>query len=417
MLTVVAGLLLMVWLVAGCTRRDEGAILFSFWGSAEQQKVEKKIVAEFEKENPDVKVSILPIGQRYSTKIQSMIVGDIAPDVLMVDMQHYDEWASRGVFLDITDAVNELGSADFMPVAVKAYRRDGRYFAAPVNAHGLVLYCNLDALKAAGIPFSPRGWTWDQILEMAPGLTGRGKAGGADYCVLLPRADLMMASFGARLFDDPARPTRAVVESEEARAALRIYKTLKDKGWGVAPDVADEQGMYQLFRDGRVAFYFSGRWFTPELAGKTKFAWDVAPVPSGPAGSVTFHGGTGIGVWSKTRHRAEALRFLKFYAGRKGADIAMRGGRNVPVYRTMAYGPAFLGLRPPASMITFSKTMEEGASTLPIYAPGYAEVVGIVRRHMDGLTYGDASPEEVLAGLQKDVDRWLVARRKAAGGK
>jgi hypothetical protein len=36
----------------------------------------------------------------------------------------------------------------------------------------------------AGIPFSPEGWTWDQIVEMAPRLSGKREEGGTDYCML-----------------------------------------------------------------------------------------------------------------------------------------------------------------------------------------------------------------------------------------
>lgn len=404
-------------LLGGCTRPpgSKKEIVFSFWGSVQQQKIEQRIVEAFEREHPDIKVSLLPIGQRYGEKIQSMIVGNIAPDVIMVEMQYYDEWASRGVLKDVTTSVEEVAEGELLPAAVRAFLRDGRYYAAPTNAHGNVLYCNLDALQAAGIPFSPEGWTWEEILALAPKLASRhGEARApTEYAMLLPRGELFLASYGASLFDDAAHPTRVTANSEKAMHALTVYRKLSESGLAVPPDLVDNAGTYQLFRDGRAAFFFSGRWSIPELAGKTKFAWDVVPVPSGAAGSVTIHGGTGIGIWTGTRHPEEALAFMKFYAGRKAIDIAMKGGRLVPVYRDMAYGEEFLKLRPPASAAQYANTMKDGASTIPIYAPGYAEVTQIVKRRLEQVAYGREKIETITQGLQEDLERWLARRRGA----
>ncbi|NJK91866.1 MAG: extracellular solute-binding protein [Blastochloris sp.] len=66
-------LVFLLGLLASCTREPDGRvhIQYSFWGSIEQERLERQIVAAFEKENPDIKVAVLPIGgNRYAEKFR-----------------------------------------------------------------------------------------------------------------------------------------------------------------------------------------------------------------------------------------------------------------------------------------------------------------------------------------------------------
>lgn len=401
-------------LVGGCTRPPgaQTELLYSTWGSVEQQKVEKAIAAEFERSNPDIRIRLLPIGQRYSEKIQAMMVGKVAPDLMMVDITQYDEWASRGTLKDVTDIVGKLTEEDeFLPVPRRCFERNGRFYAVPVNVHGFAMYCNLGALREVGIPVPTGGWTWDQLLPSLARLTKKtNPRSPTDYAMLMPPIDALLAAFESHLLDNPENPTRVTADQPETIAAFDFYKSLYKSGYVVPADVASDQGTFQLFRDGRVAFFFSGRWSTPELAGKTKFAWDVLPFPAGPAGSVTMHGGTGLAISGRTRHPREAERFLEFYASPQGAALAMQGFRSVPVYKALSQSEEFLNLTPPASLTRFTDTMKSGASRIQLYAPGYAELNQLSMRCLHRIVYRDVPVTRSVQVLQQDLERWLQKR-------
>lgn len=383
----------------------------------EQQKIENEIVGLFERENPDIKVRPMQVagGPRYAEKLQAMMVGDVAPDVLLVDFFQYDEWASRNVLVDVTGVVKELTAEEtFMPLAKRAFDRDGHYYAVPVNIHGFAMYCNLDALRAAGIPFSPNSWTWEQMLAMAPKLASRkgDPRAPTEYAMLMPPIETIFAGFGVKVFDDARHPTRVQANTPEMAAALRFYRDLQNSGYVVPPDVVNDEGTYQLFRDGRAAFFFSGRWSTPQLAGRTKFAWDVVPIPAGPAGAITMHGGTAIAIWKGTKHLEEAKRFVKFFAGPQGIQVAMKGGRNVPIYERLAYGKEFLEQRPPESIVNFSNTMQDGSARIQLYAPGYGEVRRILVRRVQQMIFRGAEIDQVMQGMQEDLEGWMEHARR-----
>jgi len=406
-----------LWLLpmalAGCVpqRGPVKEITFSLWGSTEQLKAEQAIVAEFEKQNPGIRVRLMPLGARYLEKLQAMFVGQAAPDVIMIEISMYDNWACRGVLTDLTDDLREITrESPLLPVPRRAFEREGRFFGLPINCHGYVAYVNLDAFRAAGLPAPQEGWTWEQLLADSPKLSRRhgDPSARTDYALLIPQFPMFLAAEGAEIFDSDSRPTRVTADQPAVHRAFDFLRRLQASRCTVPPEVQNDQGSYQLFRDGKLAVYFAGRWMVPEFAGKTSFAWEVFPVPAGPAGSVTVHGGTVLSVWSKSRFPEEARAFVRFYASREGARRSIAAGRYAPVFADLAFGPEFLSFRPPNGMVEFSRTMEAGRSRLLYYGPGMGEVGDMVlNRAEQALVQPEVPLAEVVRGLCVELQRWL----------
>ncbi len=252
-------------------------------------------------------------------------------------------------------------------------------------------------------------------LAIEPRVAAAGSADATtDYALQMPLPIILFWSFGGTLFDDPYQPRRALVNTPEGRAAIGYMRRLLATGAVLPPDIgamAADHGTFQLFRDGRIAFYFSGRWNTPDFLRIRDFEWDVAPIPAGPAGAVSLHGGTALGVWNGTRNPDLARRFVHFYASEAGARIAMQTKRLVPVHRTLAFSDEFLGLTPPTSLAVFARGMEAGAARSYLYAPGF----GVAKRLFDqamerALLSPDLPAEVVLADLEQELNRWLARR-------
>lgn len=404
--------------LTGCVPRDQDdrtRILYSFWGSTEQQVAEQRIVDAFMRANPDIEVEILPIGARYGEKIQAMLVGNVAPDVIMVEMGSYFDWASRGLLEPLDDVLPEDRKDQLMPVPENAFTTSRGLQAMPVNCSGAVMFVNLEALEAAGLTPDDLS-TWEKIHENSPKLSRRGGNPDAptDFAVLMGAPMSLLWNFGGQLFDDPKNPTKVVVNSEETRKAFEFIRKIRQLPSSVPPDVSADEGTYQLFRDGRVALYFNGRWMTPEFAGRTDFEWDVFSPPSGPVNNMVQHGGTGLAVWTGSRQKEAAKRFVQFYGSAEGTQLAMEGGRITPVYRDLAFSDEFIALAPPESMTRFSETMEDGASMYPLYAPGGAEIQRIFRGRVEQLFANpNLSEEAVIEGLERDLNRWLVKFQRA----
>ncbi|MCC6414339.1 MAG: sugar ABC transporter substrate-binding protein [Opitutaceae bacterium] len=409
---------------AGCARTESGrrTITYSFWGTPEQQKTELAVIRAFEAAHPGVRVVPRPVPgavPRYNDKLQAMFVGQVAPDVVMIEMSRYDDWASRGVLADISDDVEELArSYDMMPVVRQAFARDGRFYAAPINAHAQAMFYNREALAAAGVEAPAEGFTWEELLTLAPRLARHAGASGAvtDYAFQLPPPTILFWAFGGRLFDDLYQPQRATVNSPGGAAAVRFMRRALATDAVLPPDIgalASDTGTYQLFRDGRVALFVSGRWMTPDFMGIRNFTWDVLPIPAGPAGRISQHGGTALGVWRGSREPELARAFVRFYASPEGVRLTMAGRRYVPVYRRMAFSEEFLRLTPPESLAVFSRSMEAGAALNYLYAPGYSDVKRLFDAAMEkAIIRTDLAPEAILAELEQELNRWLKQNQR-----
>lgn len=405
----------------GCVVREDESVTrlrFTIWGTPAQLKIEQEIVRAFEAANPGIHVEVIAMGsQRYQEKLQAMMVGNVAPDVLIANHSMYDDWAVRGALADLTDLQREIqADLTLMPGAREVFERDGHFFGLPVNAHGFVTFVNLDAFAAAGIPVPDEGFTWEQIDQFGLRLSRRfgDPKAPTEYAMVAPGyLHPLLAELGGSFFDDPYHPTRATVDSPEGAAWFEWLRRLEDSGYSaprslIPPDLVT----YDLFRDQRVALYFIGRWQVPDLAGRTKFRWDVRPFPAGPKGRVTWHGGTIICVSAKTAHAEAARTFARFYAGREGQRIAMRGGRYVPVYRELARSPEFLDLRPPDSPQYFVDTMEEGTATSWLYAPGVEDVWRLANSRIEeALANRSITAQEAARRLAGDFERWLQRQR------
>ena len=403
LLSLVAGALCIG--ATGCVPKPEERVRlrYAIWGSVRQTQVEEQIVAEFERQHSGVEVELFPVSRGYQEKIQATMVGGTTADVLMVDSMIYGDWAERGALTDVSDLIHELDAEDeFMPVALDVFRLKNRYYGLPINS------------AAAGLPVPRRGLTWAEFETFGPKLARRGGNDRAptDYLCVAPPPTALLAAFGVRLFDDSREPTRVTVMGPAAIAAVTFHRRLVAEGWAAPTNAVVDSGANQLFRDGRVAFLFTGRYSSTEFAGNTTFNWDVAPVPLSPGAGVEA-AGTALAISAQTQVPQLAREFLRFYASETAVHLAVEGGRIVPVRRRFAYGAHFLSQSPPASVRLFSETEEAGAAGALLYGGGQREVHDILYRRLEqALAEPGRSAQEIVAGIEADLGRWLQRREE-----
>lgn len=410
------GIGLFLLAAGGCTRSNPDGverITFAYWGTPEQAQAADELIREFEKKHPGIEVRSQVMGyNRYFDKLQAMMVGNVAPDLMMVGVNYYDEWSRRGVLLDVTEdfaALEEMG--EIMPVPREAVERKGRVYGLPVNITGAVTCINIDAFREAGIPVPEDGRiTWREIIEFAPRLSSRHGDPDAptDYVFNLPSPIIFFWQEGIDLFDDPWNPTAVTINTPEAAEVLDFVRQLNASGYVIPPEVGRDEGYRELFRDGRVAMFFDNLIGTLMFYDQTDFEWDIATFPHGAESNVSSLSSMTLGIWSGSPNKEAARKFARFFASPEGAAYTMKTQRWQPSYREIAYGEEFLAMSPPASMHRFSEMMEEGASRQTIYAPGIQAVNRIFAdRISQAFSEPDLPSAEVLRGLEEDLNRWL----------
>jgi len=323
-------------------------ISISSWGAPDERKVFEAVLDEFQKANPNIKVKFLHIPNDYTTKMNTMIAGNSAPDVIFTSDGDFPRWVKQGAFLDITPMVEistKLDLNDMWEGGLNRYRYDGKktgtgaYYALPKDIGPTVMYYNKEIFDKLGVPYpsAETPMNWDQALEMWKKLTvdenGDGKT---DIYGAGPIwwEGFVWSNGGSVLSED--RTTFTLNEPAGAEAMQFIYDLTNVHK--VVPDSRALQSMNdgQMFEAGRLATITGGRWMVPTYR-KLKFDWDVAPIPSNN-GSWTngWSGSVGLGVNAKSKHPEEAFKLVEFFAGIEGQTKMTELGFQIPNFRSMA---------------------------------------------------------------------------------
>ena len=87
---------------AGCASDDdENALTFFFSANPDEAKARMRVVDEFQRQHPDIRVRPLLSGPGVMQQLSTFCAGGKCPDVLMSWELTYAELAARGVLLDL----------------------------------------------------------------------------------------------------------------------------------------------------------------------------------------------------------------------------------------------------------------------------------------------------------------------------
>lgn len=405
----VAGLLgLLAVLLASCARPAE-TLRFSTWGSLDEIETLRPLLAEFQRENPDVPVELIHIPDAYPHKIRLMAASGKMPDVLFMESQLLPGFAHRGALRDLGPFLAEdaeLERESFFEPVMDAMSWKGTLYGIPRDLSNLVMFYNRRLFDEAGVPYPEPDWTYEDMVAKAKRLTHGDQfgVGFAPYPLYwLP----YLWSDGGDLFD-PERQRSTLLEPESL-AALERYRDLRFKH-RVAPTEAQvgNARMSQLFAQGKLAMMVGGRWVVPGFRKKLDFPWDVAPFPRGKSGSVVDADASGYCISAQSRQPEKAWRLIRFLASRKAIAAFTESGLIVPSRPDVADSPAFkAGL--PASSQVFLDVIASARPTPT--TPSYDEIQYELIDGLGPAWNGEAELESTLKPIVSRIDALLKEER------
>ena len=333
---------------SACARKDDGRVRITYQTMEtlpEQRKALAKLVGEFEKIHPNIKVEVLTSTTSFQ-KLMVQIAGGNAPDVFYYVTNRLPVLIKNKSLLDLSpfiEAEKDLDMSNYFKELLGSCQWEGKYYCFPFHYSTDVIFYNKDMFRAHGVAFPNESWTWDDYLDAAIKLTKKENNKTVQYGTLLPRPLLVMKSFGAKIFNEDN--TKCLLDSEESKEALQYIKDLADKH-NVAPDAGSIKDLERMdgvdmFSTGKVAMLMGRTYMLSEFRKLRKFNWDIAPLPNGKRRySRLAVGGNCISV--TTKHPKEAWTFVEFYSGKVGSEICGTSGNCVPALKEIAYSESFL---------------------------------------------------------------------------
>ncbi len=362
-----------------CSKKKDGAekitVQFASWGSESEIRILKPILADFEKENPKIKVDFLHIPQNYFQKIHLLFASNMAPDIIFINNQSLPVYANAGVLEDLTN-YKDFDYNDFYDKSVKALSYKGKIYAVPRDISTLVIFYNKDIFDKYGVKYPKNNWTYDEFLATAQKLTHLPEIFGVSFeeepLFYLP----YLMSFGEVNIPD--------FESSKTQIGLKKYADLRKK-YHVAPLKTESASasMAQMFLQGRLAMQLSGRWLVPKYRQDANFNWDIVAFPSGTFGSITPVDASGWAIAKTSKHKAESATLIKYLSSKKSIERLTQSGLIVPARVDVAESKVFLDNKSPQNAKVFLKSVVNSVPT-PV-SVDYKEKMDELKQKTEGL--------------------------------
>ena len=400
----------------------EPALRFSYWGSYREHEMWGEIIQAFGRRYPEIDVKGEYITGRYTDKIQKLLLAGEAPDVMMFADEHFPRFVPGGQ-LEVLDGYCRQADrgldleSDFFETSVAHFQAEGRAYGIPVFGGSCLILYNREAFREAGIPEPPERWTMDEFLATCRRLTADTDADGRidRYAFLVPGWVYWMPfhfAHGGRYLDRARRRWR--LWGPEAEASFAFWQDLRHRH-RVAPrrDELGESGGV-AFMTGRVAMQVNGPWAMPPL-NAARVSYDVAHTPAGPAGRATRVTWDGLVMFSGSRKKDQAWRFIHFALGLQAQEIVARYQRSVPALK--AAGRAFIDANPEVRAGRFIEALEYSRFQ-PITASW-----SLMSRELSGETElmldGRQTPRRTLRELAHNAhlsERFIMPGAASTGG-
>jgi len=292
----------------------------------------EEVVAEFEKENPNIKIEMTCYGdEEIKDKIRVLLGSEDAPDVYFTwSGERIMQYVRSGNTMDITKYLDEDAAwkDSFNESVLGTCLKDGSYWAVPWNYSCKQVIYNKKVFEEAGITEIPK--TWTEFLDVCEKIKATGKtplAVGNQYSWVVCH---FLTTLNGKMV--PQETTEKNYSMEEVEytdpgyaEALDLMKELYDKGY-TNSDVNSmpwetSQAMVQEGTAGMVYEEVQNFVNYEEKLGEDWGCFDF-PEIEGAKGSEGFiTGGPDVFmVNSECKHPDEAIKFLKYITSKAAQE-------------------------------------------------------------------------------------------------
>ncbi|MGI0489485.1 ABC transporter substrate-binding protein [Pantanalinema rosaneae CENA516] len=376
------------------------------------------MVAEFEQANPNIKLQIVEgpnsvdmVENMYTT---SFILGESPYDLINMDIIWTPKFAAAGWLMDLTDEFSQAELAPLSTVAVNGGRFQGRLYRLPVRSDAGMIYYRTDLLQQAGLPLPKTLEDLDRIAKTVQGQKlvrwgylwqGRQYEGEAAMFVEV------LHGFGG-FWVNPDTLEVGLDRPEAIQAVNFLLNTIRE---GVSPPGVTtyvEEDTRRLFQAGDAMFMRNWPYAWPLLNSDTsKVKGRVGIMPMlGAAGqdSGSCLGGWGLGIVKTTRHKAAALKAIRFFTQAAGQKNFVIEAGFIPAVRSLFTDRDVVARYPHYPQLA---TLVDNAVLRPPVAQ-YAQVSDILQRYLSMALTRQRSPEAAMQAAAAETRRLLVTSQR-----
>jgi len=319
---------------------DDGAQL-TLWTRAATEAVSKAYAEAYNATHKNkVAVTAYP-NEEYPAKLASAAGAKALPDLFGSDVVFAPQYASQGLWADITERFAASGLKDKVsPGHVRAGTWEGKTYAVPHTVDMSVMLYNKDLYTRAGLdPDKPPTTLQEfadharKIDKLGGDVNGTYFGGNCGGCVEFTFWPSVWASGGDVLDADGKN---AKIDSKEMADVFALYRKLYEEQVA-APASKDEAGPTWLgaLQGGKIGIA-PGPSVWLGLIEEKGVKMGVAPITGLNGGESTFIGGDSIGIGATSTKAAQAWDFLQWTLSDEAQVEVIAKNKGVPVRTDLA---------------------------------------------------------------------------------
>lgn len=299
-------------------------------------KYYKDVAAQFEKQNPDIKIEVQVVPwDNLLQRLTTDIAGGTAPDVSIIGTRWLLDFAAQGVAEPLDSYLTPDLKGQFIETFMAPSVIGGKTMGLPVAASARAMMVNLDLFKKADAT-PPKTWdelyTASQKISKLPdtfGLGLQGKEIETDSYFYYA-----LWTFGGELFNKDGKSGLASAPSIEA--ATFYKKLIDEKLTQPSPTNYSREDVFNLFKQGKVGMIFTFPMLIPQVKSEApNLHYAVLPFPTKKA-PATYGVTDTLMLFSSSKVKDAAWKFMKFTYQTDLRDKFDRGEGLLPVTKANA---------------------------------------------------------------------------------
>ncbi|MSS84632.1 extracellular solute-binding protein [Actinomycetaceae bacterium WB03_NA08] len=277
----------------------------------------KDVVADFEADNPGVKVNLVNAGSgndHYAALQNAIAAGSGIPDIAQVEYFAIPQFALPGSLVDL----NQFGAADldgkFSPGPWNSVQFGEGIYGMPMDSGPIALFYNATLFEENGVEVPT---TWEEFVEAGRAL----KKSNAKAYIMTDTGNAgvtqaLIWQAGGRPFQVEGTDVSINFDEAGVHKYTDMWQTLIDEDL-LAPFSLWSDEWYQGLADGSIATLVAGAWMPANLESGVPTGsgdWRVAMIPQWEADQRTSaeNGGSSLAIMEGTPNAELAYAFLEY---------------------------------------------------------------------------------------------------------
>ncbi len=384
-----------------------------------QPSVYTAVNTAFQKEYPGWTVNIeVQQWSGISAKIISGLASSSPPDVMELGNTDVAEFAASGGLTNLTPYKSQFqNSSQWLSGLEGPAEYKGGLYAVPELAGDRVVVYNKQMFRQAGITKPPA--TLDQLVADGAALKNRFSNVKDFSSLYLPGEEWYAAvpflwAYGGQIAVQQGGKWVGALESKASLAGLHEFQVVQNDMSTPASRSTNEvtPSDAEVFASGKAAMFIDGTWTLGQIrADNKKMAGKIGTfilpglVPGKPA--PVFLGGSDLGIAKNSPNQAQALAWVKLYAGTANQLLQAKDIGFIP-NATNVIGQVNLTANP--NIATYFKAASVSNFTPPV--PGWAtvEADNVMQNLFAQLAKGHQNVEAVAQAYDRKLDALLNAQ-------